>query len=269
MGVPFERTMRILTLLWVRLVRILANLSKLLSYGYHAVFPAKRFVLPAESGPLWRSKKTSRIPRIIWQTNFTDRVTLPVYLNYLFNRLISPTYAYRFHGDESARAFIAAHYGPEIITQYEQLQIGAAKADLWRVLVLHAVGGAYLDVDAHMMRPLEFVLDPEDDDAYVITRRGEVSNYFFASRPGNPNLARIIDRILENIRNPVDNNVFNITGPGVFVQLLDVNAVKTCPYKFTCAQGTFTNEHFQYMDRKNGKWTRVQERMSVVKKAGD
>lgn len=257
--------MNVLILICARLVKLFANITKILSYVFHWIFPRKRFTLPKESGPLLsRQKQHDGIPRVIWQTNFTDKCTLPVYLNYLFNRVISPTYSYRFHITEDRRAYIAQHYGAEVLGLYERLQIGAAQADLWRVLVLYREGGVYLDIDAHVVRPLEWILKPEDTEAYVLTRRGDVSNYFFASRAGNPNLKAIQDQILENIRRPLGNNVFDITGPGVFNRVLDLKQVKLCYYRYTCAQGTFTNEYFQYIDKKEGKWTKQQNTVSVV-----
>ena len=66
-----------------RLIKLLANITKVLSYPFHWVMPNKRFTLPAQSSPLLKGGKPGPIPRIIWQTNFTDRVTLPVYLNAL------------------------------------------------------------------------------------------------------------------------------------------------------------------------------------------
>lgn len=256
--------MHFLILLLSRLIRVVANLTKVFSYLFHWFFPKKRFTMPRARPALIPSRKQGRIPRIIWQTNYTDRATLPVYLNYLFNRLISPTWEYRFHLTEDRRVFISQHYDADVLACYDRLQIGAAQADFWRVLVLNKMGGVYLDIDAHMLRPLEFVLSPQDDEAYVKTRRGDLSNYFIASRPGNPNMARIADGIARNIRHPPSNNVFDITGPGVFNTLLDQSKIKTCLYKFTCAQGTFTNEYFQYLDKKEGKWTKQQHVTSVV-----
>ena len=92
-------------------------------------------------------------------------MTLPVYLNYLFNRLMAPRFAYRFMITEARRDFIAEHY-PTILPHYDRLQIGAAQADLWRLLVLHKFGGVYLDIDAHQIWPLSCVLGTETEELY-------------------------------------------------------------------------------------------------------
>jgi len=247
-----------------RLIKLLANITKVLSYPFHWVLPNKRFTLPAQSSPLLKGGKPGPIPRIIWQTNFTNRVTLPVYLNYLFNRLMAPRFEYRFMITEARREFIAEHY-PDIVPHYERLQIGAAQADLWRLLVLHKFGGVYLDIDAHQIWPLSCVLGTEQKELFVTTRRGELSNYFIASAPGNPNLARLIERVADNIQENTLTNVFEITGPGVFIHILDQNEVSSVSYRHAVHQGNFTNEHFQYIDKPQGKWNREQRNIRVIR----
>ncbi|QJQ99307.1 glycosyltransferase [Halomonas sp. PGE1] len=247
-----------------RLIKLVANITKVISYPFHWVLPKKRFTLPEQAAPLLKGGKPSPIPRIVWQTNFTNRVTLPVYLNYLFNRIMAPGFEYRFMITEARRKFIAEHY-PEILPHYERLQIGAAQADLWRLLVLHKFGGVYLDIDAHQIWPLSCIVGTEREELYVTTRKGELSNYFIASAADNPNLARLIERVVENIQENKLTNVFDITGPGVFIEQLDLNAVDTVSYRYAVNQGSFTNEHFQYVDKPAGKWTREQKITSVLR----
>lgn len=247
-----------------RIIKLLANITKLLSYGFHALFPNKRFTLPERSAPWLPPKGKSTIPRIIWQTNFTNRVTLPVYLNYLFNRLMAPRFEYRFMITEARKAFIAEHYNTQINQQYDRLQIGAAQADLWRLLVLQKEGGVYLDIDAHAIWPLARVVTEDLSELYITTRRGELSNYFIASKPNNPNLAILIEQVSVNIQQNQLTNVFDITGPGVLIQWLPQEKVPTVSYRHACNQGSFTNEHFQYIDKQAGKWTREQKTVPVV-----
>lgn len=247
-----------------RLIKLFANLTKLACYPFHALLPRKRFTLPEHAAPLLRGGTATRVPRILWQTNFTDRVTLPVYLNYLCNRVMAPRHAYRFMITQSRADFIAEHY-PELLPVYSRLQIGAAQADLWRLLVLHRHGGVYLDIDAHAIWPLDRVVGGERDELYVTTRRGELSNYFIASRPGNPNLARLIEQVVKNIEKRSSNNVFELTGPGVFNHLLDKDKVPTVSYRYACHQGSFTNEYFQYIDKPQGKWNRQQRHTPIIR----
>ncbi|WP_447553413.1 glycosyltransferase family 32 protein [Vreelandella sp. EE22] len=247
-----------------RLIKLVANITKMLSYPFHALFPKKRFTLPAYAPPLWKQAPATAIPRTLWQTNFTDRVTLPVYLNYLFNRLMAPRFEYRFMVTQARHTFIERHFDPRVVQSYTRLQIGAAQADFWRLLVLYHHGGVYMDIDAHAIWPLSRVVGTENRELFVTTRRGDISNYFIASQAKNPHLLALIEQVQRNIETGTQTNVFELTGPGVFNQHLDKNAVPTVPYRYACHQGSFTNEHFQYLDKKAGKWTREQTRIAVV-----
>jgi mannosyltransferase OCH1-like enzyme len=248
-----------------RVIKILANLLKVLCYPFHFFFPKKRFVLPARSGPIFRRRAKTAIPCILWQTNFTDRVTLPLYLNYLLNRILAFNYEYRFVDDDCAEAFIKEHYPADVYESYSMLQIGAAKADFWRLLVLEKHGGVYLDMDANLVWPLSSILRPDYEELYIVIKDGRISNYFIASKPDNGHLREMIVMVMRNIRERSFPNVYHLTGPGVFDQVLGGIQVNSRSYRYICSQGNFTNEYFQYIDSTQGKWTKAQKKMSVVK----
>lgn len=249
-----------------RIIKIVANIIKLSCYIFHFFFPEKRFVLPKIAQPIIRSSKQTIISRILWQTNYTDHVTLAVYINYLFNRLLSPTYEYRFMITEDREVFIRENYPPEIYQSYSKLQIGAAQADFWRVLVLQKYGGVYLDIDAHLVWPLSSIIPADYDELYLLAKKGDITNYFIASKKDNPHLEDIIKIIVRNIEDKSIKNVYFLTGPGVFNQALGNSNVNTTSYRYTCHQGNFTNEFFQYIDKPQGKWTKAQKEIDIVKR---
>lgn len=249
-----------------RIIKIFANLIKLACYVFHFIFPNKRFSLPVHAKPILRRNKQQAIPKTLWQTNFTNRVTLPVYINYLFNRLLAYDYDYRFMITEDRADFIRSNYSPEIFESYSKIQIGAAQADLWRLLVLYKHGGVYMDIDAHLIWPLSSIIKAEQTELYIVIKKGEISNYFIASKKDNSNLKKMIDIILKNIEENTIKNVYILTGPGVLNQVLDMAEVNTVYYRYTCNQGNFTNDHFQYIDKAEGKWTKAQETIDIIKK---
>lgn len=256
---------KVLILTFSRAVKLLANIVKILSYLFHWLFPKKRFNIPAHAKPILPKTSESLIPKIIWQTNFTDKVTLPVYVNYLFNRIMAPSYEYRFMITKSRSEFVAKYY-PEELPYYNRLQIGAAQADLWRLLILNKFGGVYLDIDAHLVWPLRDIIGGKNEELYITTRRKELSNYFIASRSDNNNLEKMISKVIDNIRLGSSDNVFYLTGPGVFHECLEQGAVPTVSYRYAVNQGSFTNEYFQYIDKPEGKWNRQQQNTDVVSK---
>ncbi len=248
-----------------RLAKIFGGMVKGFSYCYHFLFPAKRFTIPACSAPRKKAKHDQKIPRIVWQTNYTDRVTLPVYMNYLFNRWMAPTYEHRFVSTEGRAEFIKANFSPDVHERYMRIQIGAGQADVWRVLVLLRCGGVYFDIDAHAVTSLDSIVRPEDREVFIRLKSGEVSNYFIASAPENPYLEKIARKIMENIDDGTTSNIYTMTGPGTFNEALEGEEFRSAFYKYTAIQGSFTNERFQYVDKPQGKWTKAQGKMAILR----
>jgi mannosyltransferase OCH1-like enzyme len=71
---------------------------------------------------------------------------------------------------------------------------------------------------------------------------------------------------MNNIEENNLDNVYELTGPGVFNKILDTKKVNTTNYRITCNQGNFTNEYFQYIDKPQGKWTKAQRVIDIIKK---
>lgn len=244
-----------------RLSRLIGNLTKIIAYPFHALFPKKRFVIPEFSlEDLEKSvvyENWGNIPKIIWQTNYSNRVTLPVYCNYLINRFLSRDGQYRYISTEN-RALMIQRYGNQAQYQaYMRLNNGAAQADFWRIFTLNLFGGVYLDIDAQLVCAPRHIINEEDQEV-LLWRNEEISNYFMAITAQHPLLIKTLQKIQDNIdTNRSDKGVFAMTGPGVLRE-----AVQELPTKFnarlarfTALQGTFTNEHFQYLDKKGSKWT--------------
>jgi mannosyltransferase OCH1-like enzyme len=219
------------------------------------IFPKKRFTIPKQSKPLINSSKEQKIPRIIWQTNYTNKVTLPVYLNYLTIRLFAPTYEYRYMGHEDRDEFIKNNAPKRLFDAYSLLNDGAAQADVWRLFTLNHIGGIYFDIDAHPVWPLANMINAEDSEVFLLNKE-HYTNYFIASKKEHPVLSKALDMIMDNIEQKrIERGVYDLTGPSVFNKAIGDLEINHRYYKYTCIQGSFTNEHFQYMDKPRGKWT--------------
>ncbi|MEZ9699175.1 glycosyltransferase family 32 protein [Vibrio sp. 10N.261.46.E12] len=240
-----------------RLIRLIGNIFKMLSYPFHFLFPKKRFEIPSLSKAKVNSSKETNIPRIIWQTNFSAKSTLPVYMNYLFNRLMSLNYEYRYVSTEERAEFMKKNSSKRVYNAYMQLNDGAAQADLWRLVTIHKMGGIYMDIDATLVWPLKHILPKNESAMYVKLKKNDhYTNFFLASSPNNPDYAIAINDIVENIENRnIEKGVYFLTGPMVITNVLENKKVFSKERKYVCIQGTFTNEHFQYLDKPRSKWT--------------
>jgi len=238
-----------------RSIKILGALVKTVSYPFHFIFPKMRFTIPSQSAAWVKSKREDVITKIIWQTNFTNKVSLPVYINYIFNRLMSLGYEYRYVSTEERLVFLEEHASKEIVEAYTQLTDGASQADLWRMFVLSYYGGIYMDIDAHLVWNLSSMIKPEDTEIFLLNKE-HYTNYFIATAKGNATIEKTIKIIVDNIQHKkIGSGVYDLTGPSTLNIAIGDNVVNTRFYRITCVQGSFTNEHFQYIDKPRGKWT--------------
>jgi mannosyltransferase OCH1-like enzyme len=260
--------MKALMSLWdhirYRAIKIYANASKTVFSLHLDLFPSMRKELPAFEPASRPAPAPRRIPRIIWQTNYTRSVTLQVYACFRFNRRLSRTHEYRFHDDEACDRFVRETYPGEIWEAYKRLQIGAARADFWRILVLLKFGGLYLDIDSNFSDFPDRFIEDDAEHMFLVMKNGEITNYFLASAPGNPVFQEICDRIVKNINEGVLPGVFEMTGPVVVDAVVKDLGVKYVTYKKACVQGQFTNKKGQYADKPEGVWTIAQKLMPVL-----
>ncbi|MBO7298385.1 MAG: hypothetical protein J6V41_01075 [Kiritimatiellae bacterium] len=237
-------------------VRLQGNFIKCLSRPYHLLFPKKRWSMkvldPAKKEP----KTNSDIPRKIWQTNFTEKCSFPLWINYLRNRCLSKDFEHHFFGNEDCEKFILTYGSEKIINAYKKLSDGAAKADLWRLVVLYEEGGVYMDMDASLFRPLSKII--ENRDYVFLWDRKRFSNFFMATKAKNPLIKEFIDEVVYRIENSGQNkygSVFYLTGPGAIDRVLDEKEnIEYIDYHSLVGQGVFSDEKYQYIDKPNGKW---------------
>lgn len=245
-----------LVLICNRLAKLVGVFVKVLGYMFHFFKPRKRFLIPSFDAPRKVNNNKLKVTKIIWQTNFTNKVALPMYINYLYNRLLSRDWSYRFISTDERLQYINEHATQREIEAYKRLNNGAAQADFWRLFVLYKEGGVYMDIDAHLVWPLSWIVE-ENDNEIILSRPGkDYTNYFIASSPGNKIFKDILNKVVLNIEsnNKENSNVYGLTGPGVMNEVISNMNFKSRVYKKTCIQGSFTNEYFQYIDKPNGKW---------------
>lgn len=248
-----------------RFAKFLGIFVKAVGYIFHFFFKKTRFTIPPHSKAMFQGH-TQIIPKIIWQTNFSNRATLPVYINYLFNRLMSLDWEYRYVSTEERLEFIKAHASERVANAFEQLTDGASQADFWRLFTLNYYGGVYMDIDAHALWPLSSMIQPEDREVFLRNKE-HFTNYFIASDKNNPILENALNMIVDNIESKnIGRGVYDLTGPSVLNLAIGDTPVKYRHHKYTCIQGSFTNEYFQYMDKPRGKWTHI-DKNDLLKQA--
>lgn len=179
-----------------------------------AIDAAEGHASPRDSG-------ADTIPKIIHQT-FPGR-SLPREIRESFENIrgLNPTWDWRLYDDDDIIDFIKSNYAPTFLRYYERINplYGAARADLFRYLMMYKCGGVYLDAKSTLTKPLDASLRP--DDRYLLSHwrngkgqefqgtglhrelrnipGGEFQQWHIVAAPGHPFLAAVIEKVLRNI----------------------------------------------------------------------
>jgi inositol phosphorylceramide mannosyltransferase catalytic subunit len=203
------------------------------------------------------------IPRILWQTS-KNMHQIPAELAACIGMLtaMNPTWEHRLYDDDSQILALTAVCSERFMKAYSRIQpkYGAARADLFRYVMIYLHGGVYMDLKSGTTRPLEEILRP--DDRFIIsqwdngpdgmfptigTRKtlnvpgGEYEQWFVIAEPGHPFLEAVLERALENIEkfNPFvfgygGKGVLNVMGPNLYT--LAIRSIESSfPNRRICA----------------------------------
>lgn len=256
---------------WERVIRhksvkVLANGLKPLFALHYWLFPNKRYRIPDVSPARRQRMPRGPVPHRIWQTNYSNDVTLSVYINYRFNRWLSPEFEHRYASDDACDAFVLESFPGPIHAAFARLNVGAARADFWRVLVLLEHGGIYLDIDSNFVRPPADYLDADTSEVFLRAGNDEITNYFIAAAPGHPLLAQMAEAIRVNIEEGTLTSIYAMTGPTVVERIVKASpGVRIEDYRGICTQGQFTNKRLQYAGKKDGAWWTEEKLNGILK----
>ena len=113
------------------------------------------FTIPYSVKASNTSLRTDRsIPYRIMQTMKTTRVPVGMYRAARSWIDKNPEYDYEFFDDERCNQYVKDHYDVDVLTKFMVINVGAAKADLFRWLYLNIEGGLYFDADTKCVKPI-------------------------------------------------------------------------------------------------------------------
>lgn len=187
-------------------------------------------------------EQVTAIPRIIHQTFQSKNLPAEFQKNVDELKALNPEWEHRLYDDHDIRQFISDVYGTGILAYFNRInpRYGAAKADLFRYLLLYKYGGVYLDIKSTFTKPIDHVLKP--DDRYLLAKwsnkpgakregwgmpkeldmipGGEFQQWHIVASPGHQFLKAVIERVLTNIdcykpwlHGTGGNGVLRLTGP--------------------------------------------------------
>ena len=113
----------------------------------------------------------SKIPRYIFQSWKTNMLKPKLCANVLQWIDLNPEYDYFLFDDEASARFIKQEYGSQIHDAYKCVKVGAARCDIWRLLIIYLLGGIYFDFDVRPKSSFESWGFHHDPNRTVVTGR--------------------------------------------------------------------------------------------------
>lgn len=185
------------------------------------------------------------IPRIIHQTFYERELPAQLAANVAHLKAANPDWEYRFYDDADIVDFIEQHYSAGVTERFHRIspKYGAARADVFRYLLMYKVGGVYLDIKSLAARPLNDVLRP--DDRFILSGwnedmqswgshyelrdipTGEFQQWHIVCAPGHPYLKAVLENVMANIDQYIPsqhgvgkNGVLRVTGPIAYTRAI-------------------------------------------------
>lgn len=179
------------------------------------------------------------IPKIIHQTSGHKQLPPLLVESIAELRAHNPGWEYRYYNNQAVADYTQQHF-PQHYAIYQRIypKYGAARADLFRYLLMYREGGVYLDIKSTFTRPLDQLL--KSTDSYLLSHwtngpgtahelwgtypeianpRGEFQQCLIVCIPGHAFLAAVIEQIIQSIRNydvardGVGTRLVHLTGP--------------------------------------------------------
>jgi mannosyltransferase OCH1-like enzyme len=188
------------------------------------------------------------IPKIVHQTfSAWGDLNHALRSNLAHVKELNKAWDHRFYDDRDIYKFITQTYSSEILAIYERLNPAypAARADLFRYLLMYEQGGIYLDIKSTLKRPLDQVI--AENDCYLLSCwnkqypwygkhpdfgvQNEFQQWHIVAAPHHPFLESVIQRVLGNIKSYKESKhgvgakaVWATTGPIAYT--LAINGIR-------------------------------------------
>jgi hypothetical protein len=129
----------------------------------------------------------------------------------------NPEYDYYLFDDSEALSFVCSFY-PELSEIYQRLRLGAAKADLWRLMIMHRYGGVYVDVDSTSVVPLRNIIHGSASLVSGLGLLGDFHQWVLIYTPRHPIIKTALNLAQHRLRQLLNTqqgaNIIVTTGPG-------------------------------------------------------
>ena len=141
---------------------------------------------------------------------------------------VHPSWRYQRYDRISASRFIGSTYGPALEEAFLDIRLPAMQADVFRIAMLNARGGVWIDAATTCRQPLDGWLNQRQP--LVLLRRAHQQHpkvwngFIHAAAPGHPLLAAAWHRMASALLARRGERVYRDFGPGLLRDLLAAGA---------------------------------------------
>jgi len=188
------------------------------------------------------------IPKKIFQSYNSKKLPKEIKDNIAKLKKLNPDWEYTLFNDDLQEEYILKNYGRMMLDTYLKIrpEYGAARADLFRYLLIYKEGGVWLDIKSTIDKPLDETLDIKDE--FILSHWGkgkkkwglhedfrfekgsnirEYLQFFIIAKTHHPFLDKIIQQVLKNIREYTipkfgtgKMGTLRVTGPIVYTNVI-------------------------------------------------
>lgn len=171
-------------------------------------FSASKNHYSQQTEPLIFAKKDiNYIPKVVYMT-YHDIDSIPQYVFNNINKYCSG-YEIKIYNDNMCLEFLEKYYGKKAVEIFNNMEIGAHKADFWRYCILYVFGGYYFDIKTDFKNHINEIYDSKKEKTWYTVICGDKSclyNGIIVTPPHNP---IILDAIKYIYNNPIASNYHN------------------------------------------------------------
>jgi mannosyltransferase OCH1-like enzyme len=166
----------------------------------------------------------------------------------MYDRTMALTYLEKNHDDEVVQSFLSARFP-------------AMASDIFRVAWCLKEGGIYVDAATRCLAPLSGWLPGEASVVLMRKWHGGVWNGFIGAEPSAPLLKEVLGRVVSNVLMRAGNNIWEVTGPGVWISSLQEGTyVKIIPQAELARCFELVND---LSHKGDSHWSRLQLTQSI------
>lgn len=158
---------------------------------------------------------------------------------------LNPEWKYHFYDDDMAREFLEKEYSKYVREKFDSFSRGCHRADLFRLCWIYKNGGAYVDIDAHILIAMDEIIEICKGDKLIIPmtcaryKRKRLLNCMFLANKGNPIIKECIESVLKIEPSDLD-KVYHLVlhtmqttiGDRIDYKLFEINEKETYSFIF-------------------------------------